>query len=284
MMPDWLAQLGVLDPGSVSQRLARAILLASVFAGEWIMPADARQRPWSPALVHDVVWYGGLRTFRVLIVLEYLQLLFALYHGALALPAFDWEGTPEIFRGIAALMLRDSFSWGSHWLRHRVKLFWPLHAMHHAQRQMNPYLSHRNHPLDDLIDASLTCIPVFAFGLHITAATVLAVFAIWYPMICHANLRSDFGLLRFVLVTPQSHRMHHSTTQEGMASNFGTIFSIWDRLFGTHVEAAPGVYPAVGLDGADEWRQQRWRDIPVQLWRNLVEPPRLVAAAWRDRG
>lgn len=126
------------------------------------------------------------------------------------------KGMPEIFRGLVALVLRDSLSWGSHWVRHRVAILWPLHAMHHAQRQMNPYLSHRDHPLDDLIDASLTGIPAFALGLHITGATALAVFAIWYPMICHANLRSDFGVLRFLLVTPQSHRMHHATTDEGI--------------------------------------------------------------------
>src|SRR5262249_6322980 len=162
-----------------------------IFAGEWIMPADARQRPWSPGLVHDAVWYAGLRTFRAWIVLEYLRLLFVLYHQVLALPALAWEGTPEVFRGVVALVLRDSLSWGGHWVPHRVRLFWPLHAMHHAARQMTPYLSHRNHPLDDLIDASVTGIPAFALGLSITAATVVAVFAIWYPMICHANLRSD---------------------------------------------------------------------------------------------
>lgn len=272
MMPDWLAQIGVLEAGSLSARLARVTLLAAVFGAEWFLPADDRQRPWSPGLAHDVVWYAALRAARLWLVLTYLRLLGVLYRDVLALPVVPWEHAPVLARALVALVLRDFLAWASHCARHRIALFWPWHEMHHSQRQMNVYLAHRGHPFDDLIDASLIGIPAFALGLHIEAATVLAVFAVWYPMICHANLRSDFGLLRFLMVTPQSHRMHHTTTDEGIDRNFGTIFSIWDRLFGTHCEPAPDSYPPVGLHAADDSIPPRWRDIPIDLWRNMVGP------------
>jgi len=67
-----------------------------------------------------------------------------------------------------------------------------------------------------------------------------------YTHAYHGNLRTDYGPLRWVFVTPQSHRVHHSMAPEDADVNFGVIFCLWDRLFGTHKDAF-GAYPQTGV-------------------------------------
>ena len=69
----------------------------------------------------------------------------------------------------------------------------------------------------------------------------------WYARINHSNIRTNFGLLRYILVTPQSHRIHHSIEKKHQDKNFAVTFSIWDFIFGTqHLEFDE--YPDTGVE------------------------------------
>jgi sterol desaturase/sphingolipid hydroxylase (fatty acid hydroxylase superfamily) len=71
----------------------------------------------------------------------------------------------------------------------------------------------------------------------------------WYTRFYHGNIRTNLGPLRYVLVTPQSHRIHHSIEPRHLDTNFGALFSIWDRLFGTQYRGHDE-YPETGIADA----------------------------------
>jgi len=72
----------------------------------------------------------------------------------------------------------------------------------------------------------------------------------WYARFLHSNVRADFGLLQWILVTPQSHRIHHSIEERHYDRNYGTYFCIWDRLFGTHYTGG-NEFPETGIKDPD---------------------------------
>jgi sterol desaturase/sphingolipid hydroxylase (fatty acid hydroxylase superfamily) len=119
---------------------------------------------------------------------------------------------------------------------HKIPVFWKFHAVHHSQSEMNLFTSYRVHILEHLFAYSIVFIPMMSFKVPVIDSVVCVFLQQWYSIIYHANLKTNYGPLRYFLVTPQSHRMHHSLQSEHHNRNFGTLFSIWDRIFGTQVE------------------------------------------------
>jgi sterol desaturase/sphingolipid hydroxylase (fatty acid hydroxylase superfamily) len=83
-------------------------------------------------------------------------------------------------------------------------------------------------------------------GIDTPMDLYVAVALNWYTRVYHANLRTNYGVLKHVVVTPQSHRIHHSIESRHQDKNFGVIFTVWDRLFGT-LYAHYDEYPETGI-------------------------------------
>jgi sterol desaturase/sphingolipid hydroxylase (fatty acid hydroxylase superfamily) len=89
-------------------------------------------------------------------------------------------------------------------------------------------------------------IPMFMLEIDAPMAVYLVLALKWYPKLYHANVKTNFGLFKYVMVTPQSHRIHHSIDPRHRDKNFGVVFSFWDRMFGTlypHYDE----YPETGI-------------------------------------
>ena len=93
----------------------------------------------------------------------------------------------------------------------------------------------------------------------------------WHTRFCHANVRTNLGVLRWVLVTPQSHRVHHSLDPAHRDKNFGVTFSLWDHLFGTQ-HRDYDVYPECGIDDHDFPFEQEGRGPLAAIAAQLVYP------------
>jgi sterol desaturase/sphingolipid hydroxylase (fatty acid hydroxylase superfamily) len=89
--------------------------------------------------------------------------------------------------------------------------------------------------------------PLYLLGLDIQLAVWIPIAMESYERVYHANLRSGYGWLKYLLVTPQSHRIHHSAEARHRDKNFGIFFSFWDRLFGTQWTGYDE-YPRTGID------------------------------------
>jgi sterol desaturase/sphingolipid hydroxylase (fatty acid hydroxylase superfamily) len=171
---------------------------------------------------------------------------------------------------VVTVAVRSFTGYLDHVLMHKVPFFWRLHRVHHLDTHLDISTSLRSHPAE--LATSLFCIfpAAIAFGL---TPWVLIVYELADSIIgafSHANLRIPEFLdrpLRWIFVTPNMHCLHHSSYQPETDSNYGTVFTIWDRLFGT--------YRATPIDGYDglqigliEIRDQRTSD----LWWQLKSP------------
>jgi sterol desaturase/sphingolipid hydroxylase (fatty acid hydroxylase superfamily) len=140
-----------------------------------------------------------------------------------------------------------------HILSHKVPLLWRLHRVHHSDVHLDVSTALRNHPLEMIANIVFMAVVVALFGL---SAVILAAFEaadLLANIFTHANLRIPNAverLLRLLFVTPTLHRVHHSPLQSETDSNYGNLFSFWDRAFGTYLGETiqPGPVPRFGLD------------------------------------
>jgi sterol desaturase/sphingolipid hydroxylase (fatty acid hydroxylase superfamily) len=191
--------------------------------------------------------------------------------------AREW---PWIVRVVFTLLLGDFLFYISHFVRHHVTPLWYFHAVHHSQKELNFFTEYRVHPIDDVGLFTIGFVPFFMFE-H-SFATIVAVVWLrhWHTRIYHSNIRSNFGPLRYVLVTPQSHRVHHSMEPRHFDTNFGLTFSIWDHLFGTQYRGYDE-YPDTGIDDKTYPYEQSGDSLLSSLMEQLIYPFSSIA---RDLG
>lgn len=263
------------------------LVMLICFLAERYFPAREEQRFFSVGFVQDLVgWFLVNSLLRVALIGAFAGAMDALFQTRLSflrlVPPGVW---PPAVGMVAGLLVADFLKWLHHWIRHKVPLFWVFHAVHHSQREMNMFTDLRVHLVEYLIALPIAAVPLFMMGL--TDITVIWVLILMesYSRIYHANIRSDFGVLRYVLVTPQSHRIHHSSDPRHHDKNFAVVFSFWDRLFGTqwhdHTE-----YPETGI--RDKAFPHESSTLPAgalrDYLRQTIYPFRAVWSAMRGRG
>lgn len=156
--------------------------------------------------------------------------------------------------GVAALVLFDLWQYAWHRMNHRVPVLWRFHAVHHADEELDASSGLRFHTGEIVLSsvARLLVLPV----LGMTVGQLVVYEAVLLPVVLfhHGNVklseRAD-RRLRWLLVTPWMHWVHHSRWQPETDSNFASVFSFWDRLFGSFRLAEDPRALALGLDGVD---------------------------------
>lgn len=147
------------------------------------------------------------------------------------------------------LVIIDCGEYWRHRFQHRLQWWWQLHALHHAQRDMTFWSDNRNHILDTLLAAFWIALIALLIGIP-PEHFPLVIFALEFiESLSHANLRWNFGPLKYVIVSPQFHRVHHSIEPNPngaqQSANFSVVFSFWDKLFGT--ADFSDTYPPTGI-------------------------------------
>ncbi|MEL7003479.1 MAG: sterol desaturase family protein [Bacteroidota bacterium] len=123
-----------------------------------------------------------------------------------------------------------------HWLEHKVKWMWKFHLVHHSDTTVDVTTGLRHHPGETVFRIFFTIVAVMIVGAPIGIVMLYQSFSVLFAHLTHANLNlpTKFDrILSYVLVTPNMHKVHHHYTQPLTDTNYGNIFSIWDRLFGT---------------------------------------------------
>jgi sterol desaturase/sphingolipid hydroxylase (fatty acid hydroxylase superfamily) len=143
-------------------------------------------------------------------------------------------GWPAIILGVAALDLAIYFQ---HVMFHGVPAFWRLHMVHHTDLDIDVTTGVRFHPLEVILSMGIKIVVVVFLGIPVLAVLIFEVLLNGTSMFNHGNvsiLRGFDGWLRLLVVTPDTHRVHHSVIVGERNSNFGFNFPWWDRLFGTY--------------------------------------------------
>jgi sterol desaturase/sphingolipid hydroxylase (fatty acid hydroxylase superfamily) len=222
--------------------------LAVLIVLEWRWPARRGEGLLSTGGAQDLVWLLMAPLFTLTVVAGYVSALNQLYEGPLGGASLDVRGAVgPVVAVLLAFLLADFLMWFSHFVRHKMLPLWRFHQVHHSQPRMNALTDNRVHFLEGMVSATLAYIPARLLGLSDEAALIVALGTVYFTGFTHANLRTNLGPLRYVLVTPQSHRVHHSTEEQHWDHNFGAMLSIWDRMFGTQWKGSDE-YPSVGID------------------------------------
>ena len=146
----------------------------------------------------------------------------------------DLPGWLALVLAVAAM---DFAIWLQHVMVHAVPVLWRLHQVHHADPDYDVTTGARFHPLEIILSMLIKFAVIAVLGAPAAAVLVFEVLLNATSMFNHGNVRLPAGvdgLLRLLLVTPDMHRVHHSTDHTEANSNFGFNLSLWDRLFGTY--------------------------------------------------
>ncbi len=136
-----------------------------------------------------------------------------------------------------ALIVLDLAIWFQHWVSHHVPIFWRLHKVHHADRDIDVTTAVRFHPVEIGLSMVWKIVVVVPLGASPLSVFLFEVILNACAMFNHANIALPLGLdrlLRLFIVTPDMHRVHHSVVACEHNSNYGFNLSVWDRQFGTY--------------------------------------------------
>lgn len=143
---------------------------------------------------------------------------------------------------IAVMLLDLVAQYTVHYLLHRVKFMWRFHMVHHSDTEVDVTTGTRHHPGDYVFREIFALMAIIICGMPFAYYMVYRILTIFFTYWSHANLNIPVAVdkfLSFVFITPNMHKFHHHFERPWTDTNFGNIFSIWDRLFGTFVYADP---------------------------------------------
>jgi sterol desaturase/sphingolipid hydroxylase (fatty acid hydroxylase superfamily) len=169
---------------------------------------------------------------------------FAREHGLGLLNEVAW---PYWIKVAIALLVLDLAIWFQHLVSHKVPIFWRLHRVHHADRDIDVTTAVRFHPIEIALSMLWKILVVVLLGASPFAVFLFEVILNACAMFNHANIALPSwldGVLRLFIVTPDMHRVHHSVVRNEHDRNFGFNLSLWDRLFRTYLAE-----PKAGQEG-----------------------------------
>jgi sterol desaturase/sphingolipid hydroxylase (fatty acid hydroxylase superfamily) len=259
-MPD---SAGILRDALDALQLAAAALAISVLAFGIIAIAVKGREAFEAAsrAAVEVRLNLGFYFFDALFVAPVLSVMIAFIRSGISeysltvLPESVWAaaGLPLTF--VSVLFIGDFISYGRHRVEHTY-WFWPAHVIHHSDTDMTWLTLSRFHPINRITTAAIDVALLAVLGFPTWALIANNLVRHYYGEFIHADLPWMYGRFGRIFVSPVMHRWHHARDVTGSGSNFATIFSVFDRAFGTYY--VPGLctvplgvtddqYPGKGL-------------------------------------
>ena len=179
---------------------------------------------------------------------------------------------PPWLKVIFAVVLLDLAIYGQHVMFHAVPVLWRLHRMHHADLEFDVTTGVRFHPVEIVLSMLIKFVVVVLLGAPAVGVLLFEVLLNATSMFNHGNVRLPARVdqvLRWLVVTPEMHRIHHSVERRETDSNFGFNLPWWDRLFGTYRAQPEAGHESMTL-GLPQFRDPA----ELRLDRMLLQPLR----------
>lgn len=153
----------------------------------------------------------------------------------------QWIPMPLWLYALVGLLLLDLIgAWLVHFVEHKVKWMWQFHLIHHTDQHVDTTTANRHHPGESVFRFVFTTMAVIIVGTPMWIVFLYQTISVVLTQFNHSNVKMPAWLdnaLVLVICTPNMHRVHHHYRMPYTDSNYGNIFSFWDRLFGTYVVA-----------------------------------------------
>lgn len=190
---------------------------------------------------------------------------------------------------VISIVAMDFIIYLQHIMMHAVPVLWRLHRVHHADLDYDLTTGVRFHPIEIILSMLIKASAILLLGPPVLAVVIFEVLLNAAAMFNHGNIKLPSGLdrvLRWLLVTPDMHRVHHSTEEDEANSNFGFNLTWWDRLFGTYRDQPRGGHHGMVI-GISNYRDPRQVDrLPGMLalpWVGDVRDYAINRRDWRNR-
>jgi sterol desaturase/sphingolipid hydroxylase (fatty acid hydroxylase superfamily) len=227
----------------VSAVVAMAAMIGLITLTEQVAPIE--RHSWRARL--PGLFYSCLSLALALLFLDLLRTGWASLgiRPLVTVPVAGWVGDAAAVA--LGLVFYDFLNYWNHRFQHRF--LWRIHSLHHSQNELfaaNGYAHFSERALRALLFALPLSLVDFQFAA--TPVVVVATTSL-LELYIHSPTSAHLGPLARVLVDNRFHRVHHSLEPRHFDRNFGILFSVWDRLFGTACELEPGEWPATGVAG-----------------------------------
>ncbi|MFC5584728.1 sterol desaturase family protein [Nitratireductor kimnyeongensis] len=229
-----------------SEAAIRLFAFIGIFAamGLYELWSPRLERPEMTGALKSRRWFANLSM--VLISSVMLRVVFpaaavgaALWAEARGLGLFQGIlGVHPVLAGMVSFIVLDFAVWLEHVASHKIPVLWRIHRMHHADNGFDVTTGLRFHPLEILLSMVWKAIIVILLGAPVLSVLVFEIVLNGMSMFNHSNVKLSPRLdraLRQLVVTPDMHRVHHSTIRQETDSNYGFNFPFWDRLFDTYI-------------------------------------------------
>jgi sterol desaturase/sphingolipid hydroxylase (fatty acid hydroxylase superfamily) len=146
---------------------------------------------------------------------------------------------PALLAGIVVLDLKQYLF---HRLMHYFDALWQIHQVHHSDVEIDLTTGFRFHPLEAILNALASIIVIMMFGIAAEVILLRQILTYFFNFFTHGNIYLPPVLeryLKWILVTPSMHHLHHAMDKRAANHNFGVFFSFWDRMFGSFMSKHP---------------------------------------------
>lgn len=178
----------------------------------------------------------------------------AIWARQAGLGLFNHMAAPAIAILALSLLVRSFTNYWLHRALHASAILWRIHRVHHSDRHVDVTLALRHHPFEAIFVGTVYAATAVALGLSPWIAIVTDLVFLAAGLWEHLDVKAPRWFERWfgrLLTSPDWHRVHHSADQQETDSNFGSLLSVWDRLFGTDRPLSLGSVERIGL-GDDE--------------------------------
>jgi sterol desaturase/sphingolipid hydroxylase (fatty acid hydroxylase superfamily) len=268
-------------PGQIEMRNEVAIRLGFFFGVLALMAIWELLAPRRALTISKTArWFANLAIISINAAV--VRLLFPILPVALALLAqkkgwgllnsFDTLFWLPVVVGVIVL---DLVIYLQHVMFHAIPALWRLHMMHHADLDFDLTTGLRFHPIEIVLSACIKLGAVLVIGPPVLAVLVFEVLLNGTSMFNHSNVHipsSVDRLLRFFLVTPDMHRVHHSVVIKETNSNFGFSLPWWDRLLGTYCDQPAAGHQGMTI-GLSQFRDSKRLTLPWMLALPFIGEP-----------
>jgi sterol desaturase/sphingolipid hydroxylase (fatty acid hydroxylase superfamily) len=270
-----------------NEPLIRLAAFAGIFSvmAAWELLAPRREQ----GIARRVRWPSNIAVVVLDTVLVRLVFPTTAVGLALVAEARGWGllhalGLPAWASVMIAVMALDLAIYLQHVLFHAVPALWRLHRMHHADLELDVTTGARFHPIEILLSMGIKLGVVAALGAPAVAVLAFEVLLSALSMFNHSNVRMPARLdpvLRWIVVTPDMHRVHHSILARETNSNFGFNLPWWDRLFGTYRAQPEAGHQGMTI-GIDQFRDPAEQRLDRLLTQPFREDDRTYALGRRE--
>lgn len=221
--------------------LHRSILLVGGITFFWLLEGALplfkfEYKKWKHAIPN---LFFTLTTILINFGLAFVLLLSADWVKANDFGIINWLPNMPLWMYILiGVLLLDFFgAYLAHYVEHKVKPLWMVHLVHHTDHKVDTTTGNRHHPVESLIRFVFTLFGVFLVGTPIAIVMIYQSLSVVFTQLTHANIKLPKRLdklISYVVVSPDMHKIHHHYRLPYTDSNYGNIFSIWDRILGTY--------------------------------------------------